>query len=154
MPDGRGRLIPRTRDEVRADIDAWPAEMRAQLSAEWLAQLEKSAPQDPWVHGFHVLDESGTVVGQGGFKGPPVDGIAEIAYYISPEHQGRGYATAAARALAAYAFESENVRAVRAHTLADGIASQRVLTKAGFLKLGEVVDPDDGPVWRFELTKR
>ncbi len=40
---------------------------------------------------------------------------------------------------------------MRAHTLPDGIASQRVLLKAGFEKIGEVVDPEDGVVWRFEV---
>jgi hypothetical protein len=41
---------------------------------------------------------------------------------------------------------------VCAHTLPDGIASQRALLKAGFQRTGEVVDPEDGLVWRFERT--
>ena len=146
------KLVPRTRHDVRASIDAMPPEIRTQVSADYLALLEKSALQDPWVHGFHVLNAEGVVVGLCGFKGPPIEGMVEIAYAIDPEHQRRGYATAAARAAATFAFESGEVRTVRAHTLPDGIASQRVLAKAGFLKVGEVVDPDDGLVWRFELA--
>ena len=58
------------------------------------------------------------VVGSAGFKGPPApDGIVEIAYGIAPDFQGMGYATETARALTAYAFESGQVRIVRAHTL-------------------------------------
>ena len=52
-----------------------------------------------------------------------------------------------------YAFRSEEVRKVIAHTLPDGVASQRVLQKAGFRKAGEVVDPEDGLVWRFEIER-
>jgi len=42
------------------------------------------------------------------------------------------------------------IRRVWAHTLAENNASTRVLTRAGFVKIDEVVDPDDGPVWRWE----
>lgn len=145
------RIVPRTRDEVRATLDLLAPEVRAQMSPQWLALLEKSAPQDAWVHGFHIVDDDGLTVGLGGFKGPPVDGTVEIAYAINPGQQGRGYATFAARALSAFACASGEVRVVRAHTRPEGIASQRVLLKAGFVKTSEVVDPEDGLVWRFEF---
>jgi ribosomal-protein-alanine N-acetyltransferase len=145
-------LIPRTRDEVRATLAVLPPEVRAQFSPQWLALLEKSSAQDPWVHGFNVVNDEGVPVGLGSFKGPPVDGIVEIAYAIEPGQQGKGHATAAARALAAFAFASGDVRVVCAHTLPDGIASQRVLLKSGFAKIGEAVDPEDGLVWRYELA--
>ena len=146
------KLIPRTRDEVRATIDTLPPEVRVEISPQWLALLEKSPPQDPWVHGFHVVNDAGVTVGLGAFKGPPVDGVVEIAYAIEPEQQGKGHATAAARALVAFALASDQVRLVRAHTLPTGIASQRVLLKTGFEKTGEVVDPEDGLVWRYEVS--
>jgi len=144
------QLIPRTRDEVKSTLDLLTPEVRAQLSPQWLTLLEKSAPQDPWVHGFHVVDDTGLTVGLGAFKGPPVEGVVEIAYAIEPAHQRKGLATAAARALAAFAFASGQVCVVRAHTLPEGAASQRVLLKAGFEKTGEVIDAEDGLVWRFE----
>jgi len=147
------KLIPRTRDEVRATLEVLPPEVRAQFSPHWLALMDKSTPQDPWVHGFHVVDDTGATVGLGAFKGPPVDGVVEIAYAIEPDQQGKGHATAAARALAEFAFASGQVRVVCAHTLPDGIASQRVLLKSGFEKIGEVVDPEDGLVWRFEMAE-
>ena len=147
------RLIPRTREEVRATIAALSPEVRTQVSSEWLVLLESSSEQDPWIHGFCCVNDDGVHVGLGSFKGPPVDGIVEIAYAVAPKYQGKGYATAAARALAAHAFESGEVRTVRGHTLPDGAASQRVLIKSGFRKVGEVVVPDDGQVWRFELHR-
>ena len=53
----------------------------------------------------------------------------------------RGMAT---EALVAFAFHNANVHVVRAHTLPEAPASQRVLTKCGFRYIGEVVDPEDG----------
>ena len=148
------KLVPRTRDEVRANVNAMDATTRAQISADWWAKFEQSAFEDPWVHGFSLLLPDGTNVGIGGFKGPPTNGVVEIAYAILPQHQGRGYATAAARAMVDYAFQSAEVSMVIAHTLPEGAASQRVLQKAGFRHAGEVVDPEDGLVWRFEFQRR
>jgi RimJ/RimL family protein N-acetyltransferase len=146
-------LVPRTRDEVKASIDAMDAASRAQISADWQAKFAASAFRDPWVHGFNLVLDDGTSVGLGSYKGPPADGVVEIAYAIVPEHQGRGYATAAARAMVEEAFKSSEVRLVRAHTLPDGAASQRVLAKSGFRHVGQVVDPEDGLVWRFEIAR-
>ena len=127
---------------------------RAQLSADWLSQVQASSSIDPWVHGFSlVLGGTATPVGQCGFKGPPAAGEVEIAYGIDPEHRSQGFATEAAEALVAYAFADSRVQLVRAHTLPDSNASARVLTKCGFTRVGEVVDPDDGLVWRWEKRR-
>ena len=146
------QLVPRSRDEVRADIEHMPPEMRKEVSPTWLAMLEQSAEIDPWIHGFTLIHQnSGTPVGSCGFKGPPdAAGMVEIAYAVHPEHQGKGYATEAAAALTSYALSSDQVRVVRAHTLPVNNASTRVLTKCGFQKIGEAIDPDDGLVWRWE----
>ena len=117
---------------------------------EWLAAVRASESNDPWRHGFSIVHrETGRSVGTCGFKGPPADSVVEIAYGIDPEHQGKGYATEAAEALTSFAF-AQNVRTVRAHTLAETNASTRVLTKCGFRHVGPVIDPEDGPVWRWE----
>jgi [ribosomal protein S5]-alanine N-acetyltransferase len=147
-------LVPKTLEEVHASIEAMAPADRAQLSADWLALLNASTSADPWTHGFSlVLRDSDTVVGSAGFKGPPADGVVEIAYGLSPEYQGKGYATEAAEALTAYAFDSGIVRVVRAHTLPESNASGRVLTKCGFRRIGEVIDPEDGLVWRWEKLR-
>ena len=39
---------------------------------------------------------------------------------------------------------------VRAHTLPEPTASTRVLAKCGFHFVGDIVDPDYGPIWRWE----
>ena len=147
-------LVPQTRDDVRALIDAMTPYEKAQLSADWLALFEASTAADPWVHGFSAVHrDSGTVVGTGSFKGPPAHGVVEIAYGINSDHRGKGYATEVAEALATYAFSFANVRTVRAHTLPEPNASTRVLAKCGFTRVGDVVDPEDGLVWRFEKLR-
>jgi [ribosomal protein S5]-alanine N-acetyltransferase len=149
----RMRLILQTREEVRAAIAAMNAEHQAQVSPEWLARLDASPDFDPWNRSFGAVHrESGAVVGSCGFKGPPADGVVEIAYAIEPEMQGKGLATEAARALVEFAFSTGDVRVVRAHTLPQANASTRVLAKCGFTHVGQVIDPEDGPVWRFELA--
>jgi len=145
------RLVPQTRDDARACVEQMAPNERAEVSPVWLARLENSSFCDPWIHGFSlVLQSSGAVVGRCGFKGPPEDGIVEIAYGVSPEHQGKGYATEAAEALVSYALRDDQVRTVRAHTLPQANASTRVLTKCGFRRVGEVMDPEDVLVWRWE----
>ncbi|HWX22473.1 MAG TPA: GNAT family N-acetyltransferase [Candidatus Binatia bacterium] len=150
------KLVSSTVEEVHAMIEAMTPSEKANLSADWLARFQSSTCPDPWVHGFSfLLGDSGVVVGKGGFKGPPTDdGAVEIAYGIFPDHQGKGYATEGAAALTAFAFGSGKVRVVRAHTRPEGNASKRVLTKCGFLYVGEVVDPEDGLVWRWEKHKQ
>ncbi len=122
------------------------------LSAAWMAQLRAAPSADPWTLGFAVVElASNTVVGTVGFKGPPdADGTVEVAYGIVPACQGQGYATEAAEAAIAFAQADARVRRVIAHTLPMASASTRVLTKLGFTHVGDVVDPDDGPVWRWE----
>lgn len=125
------------------------------VSPVWLARLRASRGIDPWVHGFAVIhQDSQSVIGNASFKGPPDEGGAvEIAYAIVPGHQGHGFATETTAALVAFAFGSGRVSLVRAHTLPVPNASTRVLAKCGFECVGEVVDPEDGPVWRWERTE-
>jgi ribosomal-protein-alanine N-acetyltransferase len=146
-------LLLQSTDEVLASIEAMSPSDRAEVSPEWLARVNASTSADPWTHGFAVVHRSsGTVIGSCGYRGPPgPEAIVEIAYGVDPAYQGRGYATEAARALIAFAFASGRVRLVRAHTRPAESASTRVLTKCRFERVGEVVDPEDGLVWRWEL---
>ncbi|MGC3961206.1 MAG: GNAT family N-acetyltransferase [Verrucomicrobiota bacterium] len=126
-----------------------------EVSLHWLAQLREARQSDPWTFGFAVVDQTNAlVVGSAGFKGPPdAAGAAEVAYGIVPAFEGKGYATEALGELVRFAFNDERVRKLCAHTLPVQNASSRVLAKNGFTKTGEVVDPDDGPVWRWERNK-
>jgi RimJ/RimL family protein N-acetyltransferase len=149
----RLRLHLRSPDELRAELAAIPAELRVELSPSWLERVEGASASDPWLHGFRAVADDGHVIGQGGFKAPPEAGMVEIAYMVDSGHQHRGYATEIAAGLTAFAFSFADVNRVWAHTLVAGAASQRVLVKCGFRNQGEVVDPDDGVVLRFEQRR-
>jgi ribosomal-protein-alanine N-acetyltransferase len=133
-----------------------------EVSPAWLEQLREAREADPWVHGFALVENgSGAIVGTAGFKGPPdAAGVVEIAYAIVADRRGRGYATETAEALVRFGFAAEAVRVVRAHTLPAESASTRVLGKCGFIRRGEVMDPEDGRgngrhLWRvLQSTKR
>jgi [ribosomal protein S5]-alanine N-acetyltransferase len=140
---------------VRAAIETMDAADKAQLSGDWLARLRASTSPDPWVHGFSMVQlDTGITVGQCGFKGPPdSDGVVEIAYGVASDQERKGFATEAARALLTFAFSIDQVKLVRAHTLPASNASKRVLAKCGFRYVGEINDPEDGLVCRFETTR-
>jgi ribosomal-protein-alanine N-acetyltransferase len=150
------RLLLQTPESVLSWVEGLSPSERAQISPEWLARLRASTSADPWTCLFTMVHrDSDTVIGRCGYKGPPSsDGVVEIAYGVDPDYQGLGYATEAAQALVAQAFGSDRIRIVRAHTLVGANASSRVLTKCGFVRIGEVVDPEDGLVWRWEMQKQ
>jgi [ribosomal protein S5]-alanine N-acetyltransferase len=146
----RLRLELQAREKLLAMYEGHP-----EVSPEWLARVRAATELDPWLFGYAVIERgSGAVVGSAGFTGAPgADGVVEIAYGIDGEYQRRGYATEAAGALVGYAFGSDRVRVVRAHTLPASNASTRVLEKCGFERVGEVVDLEDGLVWRWECRQ-
>ena len=148
----RLRLTPQSVDDVRAMLDGLSPEDRAHVSDEWLARVNQPGGPDIWTLGFRLLQrETGTLVGHAGFKGPPSnEGCVEIAYGILPDYEGRGYGTEAAEGLLKFIRASGIVRLVRAHTLPEQNASCRILEKTGFERIGEVIDPEDGRVWRWE----
>jgi ribosomal-protein-alanine N-acetyltransferase len=101
-----------------------------------------------WGSLFFIEPKVRMLVGFGGFKGPPSsDAVVEVGYAIAPAFRGQGLATDAVMQMVKRAFADTGVRAVDAHTLGHENPSTRVLEKAGFQKIAEFNDPDDGLVW-------
>ncbi|MCP5397378.1 MAG: GNAT family N-acetyltransferase [Sphingomonadaceae bacterium] len=100
------------------------------------AQRWVALPQDPFHPRFLVCEaSSGAIVGCMGIH--PRDGAVEIGYWIAPSHQGRGYATEAARGVLEVARMLGH-RTIRAEHFIDNPASGRVLRKVGFRPTGRV----------------
>ena len=70
------------------------------------------------------------------------DGMAELGYRVARHVAGRGVATATVRELCRLAAAQHGLRTLRAATAHQNIASQKVLTKAGFVPVGPA-DPAD-----------
>ncbi len=112
--------------------------------------LEDGAPPE-WHSHLFVEPNEPRLIGFGGYKGVPRDSTVEIGYALAPSHRGRGHATAAARELVRRA-RAAGVERVVAHTLTEHNPSTRLLERLEFELAREVVDPDDGPIWRWELV--
>ena len=63
---------------------------------------------------------------------PDASRVGEIGYSVLREGRGRGIATEAVRAVVREAFARTNLARVRAHCVAENIASQQVVRNAGF----------------------
>jgi ribosomal-protein-alanine N-acetyltransferase len=166
MPDPRPlvRLIEVTTDHLTAyaaDPDALARALGVVLPEGWpefpeafghtLDVLTERPADHAWWMYFFVGERVGALVGSGGYKGPPVDGGVEIGYEIGPQWRGRGYATAAVAALVQRARSSGSVDVVTAHTLGQENASVAVLRRNGFVRSGEVADPEHGVIWSWSL---
>lgn len=118
------------------------------------ADYESAPAARAWGTLFFVTERPRRLVGWGGYKGPPREGAVEIGYAIAPGERGKGYATAAARAMIDRAFAALEISAVTAHTLAEENASTKILKKLGFDRVAEFADPQDGPVWGWRLNRK
>ncbi|MDX2272410.1 MAG: GNAT family N-acetyltransferase [Cyanobacteriota bacterium] len=121
-----------------------------------LTMMQSSQVWHPWLPYWIGFHPERMLVGICGFKSvPDAQRTVEIGYSIAPSYQGKGFATAAARQLIAIAFSSTDalVDCVCAHTLAERNASTRVLEKCGMRQVAEIIDPEDGKVWRWEVAK-
>jgi len=99
----------------------------------------------PWL--CYMTFDGGINVGTCGFTGPPTGDVVEIAYYTFPEHERRGYAQQAARALVSIARGAKPGVVITAHTLPEDGPSCQVLRNCGFTHTGSRDHPEDGPIW-------
>jgi ribosomal-protein-alanine N-acetyltransferase len=94
------------------------------------------AEQEAGAGAYYVLvAEDGTVLGRFNlyrFK----DGTAELGYRVAQHAAGRGLATATVRELCRLATARHGLHTLRAATSRENPASQKVLTKAGFVPAG------------------
>jgi [ribosomal protein S5]-alanine N-acetyltransferase len=100
--------------------------------------------QQAGVGAYHVLvAEDGSVLGRFNLIFV-VDGSAKLGYRVAQHAAGRGLATATVRELCELARAQYSLRKVRAATSLQNAASQKVLTKAGFVAVGPAGPADLG----------
>ncbi|MFI5893450.1 GNAT family N-acetyltransferase [Actinoplanes sp. NPDC051513] len=134
------------------DVKRWL--LRTEVDAASLRERWRLAATDPDDHSVGVTLDGlliGTVmleVRDGmGQPGMPSRTEAEIGYIFDPAHGGHGYATEAATAMMAYAFDRLGVRRITAGCYADNLASVRILEKLGMRREQHGV----GDSWHDEL---
>jgi len=142
------RLAPIEKDGAVSD-ERVPSELEeaCRMGAQHFASV---GYEPPWI-GYVAFDGE-ECVGTCGFKTPPKNGVVEIAYMTLEKHQNKGYATEVVRLLVNIARAADQKVSITAQTLPGPNASTRVLTKAGFVCVGELIHPEDGLVaeWRLQ----
>jgi ribosomal-protein-alanine N-acetyltransferase len=94
------------------------------------------AEQEAGICACYVLvAEDGSVLGRFNLY-ELEDGTAVLGYRVAQHVAGRGVATAAVRELCGLAAAQYGLRTLRAATSRENAASQKVLTKAGFVPVG------------------
>jgi ribosomal-protein-alanine N-acetyltransferase len=94
------------------------------------------AEQEAGICAFYVLvAEDGSVLGRFNLYHFE-DGTAELGYRVAQHVAGRGVATATVRELCRLAAARHGLRTLKAATARENAASQKVLTKAGFVPAG------------------
>jgi len=111
--------------------------------------LESSASGDRAE--FAIVDEHDVLLGSVGMRlreTPP-----SLGYWVARSARGRGIATAATRALTAWAFETLGATRIALCAEPGNLASQRVAGKCGFVRVpGAVKREADRELWVFELS--
>jgi RimJ/RimL family protein N-acetyltransferase len=122
-----------------------------EMAALWKTFGIKVKAVPPWI-GYLAIDTSTRIIaGTCAFKGNPNgENMVEIAYFTFPDHEGKGFATAMAHELVQIALSQPEAPTIIAHTLPQTNASTKVLQKVGMTFVGDVVDPEDGSVWRWQ----
>jgi ribosomal-protein-alanine N-acetyltransferase len=149
LPAGAAAALPEDREKAARVLGAI-------LPAEWpqpdlldVLPSQAAASSDAERFGVWVMieHESGSVVGDIGFMGPPdARGSVEVGYSVIPDHRRRGYATEAARAIVEWILTEPSVTVVVAGCEEGNEASIRTLDRIGFRRTGQT----NGEIrWRY-----
>jgi len=145
----RLRIHPLSDEEMARMVEGEEDEGLKQAYGEMLAGCRTNPGKRLWHAVWAIEGLRGERVGNLSFKGVSAEGVTELGYGIEEGHRGKGYATEAVKAMAAWAFGHPEIRAVEAETEAGNGASRRVLEKCGFAATGET--GEEGP--RFRLVR-
>jgi RimJ/RimL family protein N-acetyltransferase len=101
------------------------------------------AHEGQWLSAAVVLRETGELVADLSLQwASQQHAQGELGFVVHPEHQGRGYATEAARPLLRFAFETLGLHRVVGTLEARNAASGRVLEKLGMRREGRHVETE------------
>jgi RimJ/RimL family protein N-acetyltransferase len=118
---------PRSQDEVREALERQIAASRDRPADGVSLAVEPVA--------------TGELVGHVSLSvGPPEHRQGEIGFLMHPDHQGRGYATEAAAAMLAVAFETYSLHRVAGRLEPRNLGSARVLEKLGMRREAHLIE--------------
>jgi ribosomal-protein-alanine N-acetyltransferase len=104
----------------RARLDGILKECALGVRANWTIRVDDVIAGDISLHSIH--------------RGPVQ--TANVGYMVDAAWRGRGVATAALRLVVAHSFEQLRLHRLDAGAMPSNVGSQRVLEKAGFVRVG------------------
>jgi RimJ/RimL family protein N-acetyltransferase len=124
-----------------AQYQSWDAPYPAEAGAAFIRGMQMDHPDTPgeWFQFAIALRETGELIGDCAACPDGDDPRqVEIGFTLSPEHQGHGYATEAARLLLGYLFGLRGKHRVTGECDARNAASARVLERLGMRQEGHL----------------
>lgn len=116
-------------------IDGTPYEGTQTAAGMIAAAADTGAFRPEWGMYVIVRSDDDQAIGGIGWHGPPSAGSVEIGYDLCESARGNGYATEALRSAARWALDQPGVDVVLARTEEENVASQRVMERAGFVRI-------------------
>ena len=120
----------------------------------WRVPQVKSDPSvNKWFVRWMVEKETREIVGSTSFHGPPDEkGMMEIGLGVHADFQRRGYATEALTGMWSWVVDQPDVELLRYTVDPNNEASVAVIKKFGFERVGQQIDPEDGPEDIYEMS--
>ena len=145
METERLYLYPISNDEMSCLIEKEADAEMKQAYTEMLEGCLMEPDNRIWyaVWNMELKNVPGTIVGDFCFKGLGKDGVVEIGYGLGKEFRHQGYMVETVKVITEWALSMEGVCAVEAETDPENVASQNVLSRAGFVKNGVI--GEEGP---------
>lgn len=110
----------------------WPGNELKSLLPFYIERVETCNDELGWGIWLFISTTEKKIIGNGGFKGKPIDGEVEIGYSIIESYRRKGLGYEGTQALVDWAFEQKGVTLVKAECVDSNIGSIRILEKSGF----------------------
>jgi ribosomal-protein-alanine N-acetyltransferase len=133
--------------ELNADESFIAAYSEALSNPAWISKVKDHEADYEWYTHWLIVDPyQNIIIGGIGASGlPDENGKVMIGYYIDHKYEGKGFTTEAVRLFIEWMSKNKQLKSIIADTLVDGLASQRVLIKNGFVLAGEA---EEGLRWQ------
>ena len=120
----------------------------------WRVPQVKSDPAvNKWFVRWMVEKSTREIVGSVSFHGPPDEqGMMEIGLGVHSNFQRLGYAAEALTGMWSWVVEQPGVELLRYTVAPDNLASVALVEKFGFERVGQQIDPEDGPEDIYEMS--
>ena len=120
----------------------------------WRVPQVRSNPSvNKWFVRWMVEKSTREIVGSVSFHGPPDEqGMMEIGLGVHSNFQRLGYAVEALTGMWSWVVEQPGVELLRYTVDPNNEASVAVIKKFGFERVGQQIDPEDGPEDIYEMS--